>query len=452
MTTKPNILILFSDQHARRFSGCYGHPVVRTPNLDRLASSGLRFEGAVCNSPLCGPSRMALMTGQRVSTIEIWDNNLTLGSDVRTLGHRLNDAGYETALCGRMHFNGADKLHGFHQQLANDPEANASIPNWAAGGEVPEHSLTAEVMAKRPKVGDGYPDDDVAADRAVTFLREHADSEKPWAMVVGFKHPHGPWNAEQRYWDLYDEREIDMPAPMGPADNHPIHERNRRLRQMPEAGYPEEVVRRNRHGYYAVISRMDDKVGQVLDALEASGARENTIVVYISDHGEMLGEHGLWMKSAMFEESIGVPMIFSGPGIPEGTCDKNLSLIDLTATLCDLAGADTKGMDGRSFRCLVDGVGEWDNMSLSEHFATWTDRPLAALRRANYKLIAGYQEAPQLFDLEADPREEKDLAGAPAFAEIRKALADELASIWDAKALHNRIVDSQQTRIRKSAS
>lgn len=446
MNPKPNILVILSDQHSQRYSGCYGHPVVQTPNLDRLASRGLRFDNAYCDSPICVPSRSAFMTGRRVSTLEIWDNNTVLPSDETTLGHRLNDAGYEAVLCGRMHFNGDDKTHGFQAQIAEDPDANASIPNWAAGGEVAGHSLTLETLAKRPKVGNGFPRDDLAGERAAEFIRQRSGNARPWAMVVGFMHPHGPWNAEQEYWDLYNEDDIDLPASESPADSHPIHQRNRRLRQMPADGYPGNIVRRNRHAYYAVISRMDEKVGQILDALETSGQADNTIVVYVSDHGEMLGEHGLWMKSSLFEDSIGVPLIMAGPGIPCGVRNENVVLSNLTATVCDLAGADTAGMEGRSFRCLIDGGGKWDNHALIEYYATWTERPLAALRRDQYKLIASLDEPPQLFDLEEDPKEKSDLTGNPEFAMVLQRLQTELATHWNPQALHAKVLDSQNQR------
>ncbi|MFP4177026.1 MAG: sulfatase-like hydrolase/transferase [Candidatus Brocadiia bacterium] len=442
---KPNILIVLSDQHGRPYSGCYGHPTVQTPNIDRLAERGVRFENAYCDSPLCVPSRSAFITGKRVSTVEQWDNNTVLEPAEPTMGHRLINAGYDAVLCGRMHFNGDDKCHGFRAQIAKDPDANATIPNWAAGGEVPGHDLTD--ISGRPRVGSGVELDDLAESMAIEYIERRSQEESPWAMVVGLKHPHGPWNAEQKYWDMYEEEEIQLPRGENPADDHPIHNRNRRLRNMPEGGFTEEVQRRNRMGYYAVISRMDDKIGNVLDALERSGQMENTVVVYISDHGEMLGEHDLWMKSSLFEESIGVPMIISIPGREAETRTENVTLKDLTATVCDYAGAELGGMDGRSFRGVLDGEVEWDNYMLCEYYATWTDRPLAAFRRDDLKLMAAPEDPVQLFDLARDPGETRDVSSAPEYRDARNELLKELESMWDGEKLWKRVIASQKRRM-----
>jgi len=441
--TRPNLLVILSDQHGRPFSSCYGHPHVRTPNLDRLAARGLRFDNAYCNSPLCVPSRSALMTGKRVSTLGVWDNNTILGSGEPTLGHHLRGAGYDAVLCGRMHFNGDDKLHGFARQIASDPDANASIPEWEAGGRVEGHQL----RSLPADAGSGMALDDTAEEKAISHVRSKEDSDTPWALIVGFKHPHRPWNAEQRFWDLYDEAALDLPGEPGPGDHHPVHDRNRLLRRMLEEGFPEKVIRHARAGYYASISRMDEKVGSILDALDASGQAERTLVVYTSDHGTMLGDHGLWMKSSLFENSAGVPLILAGPGIPNGTRNENVSLMDLTATLTEISGGDPSEMDGRSLTGVIDGTGRWDNYALCEYYATWTDRPMAALRRDHHKIMASVDEAPQVFDLEADPGETRDLSALESCREIRAALSAELAALWNGDGLRRTVLDSQRARL-----
>ncbi len=450
---KPNILILLSDQHAAAFTGCYGHPVVKTPNLDRLAERGVHFDQAYCPSPLCVPSRSAFMTGRRVQDIEIWDNNTRLPSTTRTWAHRLEAAGYETILSGRMHFNGEDKLHGFRAQIADDPDANESIPEWETGGVVPGHNLTLETMARRPTVGPGFERDDRATDAAVKFLQQRADQTTPWAMLVGLMHPHGPWNAEQKYWDLYDPQQVDLPPAPTASDHHPMHERNRRLRGMPPEAYPEDIVRRNRMGYYAVISRMDQKVGAILDALDRTGQRDNTIVVYTSDHGEMLGAHGLWMKSTMFDNSIRVPLVIHHPAQerPGLALNAPVSLLDLTASLCDWAGADTDDLAGSSIDPLLRGEGAvWHNRALVEFYATWTDRPLAAYIRGSLKLIVSLNEAPQLFDLASDPGETRDLAHDPRYAAQREEMRAELAEQWNPEQLNQTVLASQHARLSMS--
>jgi choline-sulfatase len=220
---------------------------------------------------------------------------------------------------------------------------------------------------------------------------------------------------------------------------------------MPPEGFSEETVLRNRHAYYAVISRMDEKLGQVLDALEASGERDNTVVVYTSDHGEMLGGHNLWMKSSMFEDSIRVPLVISWPKElgPARSAAANVSLIDLTATLCELAGADTRDMDGRSFLPLLrNPQADWDNNVLVEFYATWTDRPMAAYRRGDLKLIYSRGEPPQLFDLATDPSETTDLGASPQHAEQVENLSRELLDRWPCNELDQRVLASQAARLK----
>lgn len=447
---RPNLLVVLSDQHGGPFVGAAGHPVVRTPVMDRLAGEGVMFERAYCHSPLCVPSRSAFVTGKTLQRIGVWDNGEHLASSERTLGHRLTEAGYEAVLSGRMHFNGQDKTHGFDRQIALDPDANDTIPDWDAGGKVLGHPFTS--LPAEP--GEGIPKDDRAEAAAIDFLEQRRDGANPWAMIVGFCHPHRPWNAEQRFWDRYPLEEIDMPR-HGPAevDNHPIHARNRELREMPEHGFAEANVRRARAGYYASIARVDEKLGRILDALDKTGQRDNTMVVYTSDHGEMLGDHGLWMKSAFFENSLRVPMIVSLPGRfePGRTVTSNVSLLDLTATLCDAGGADTSDMDGRSILPMLDGepaaARDWPDDVRIEYYATWTDRPVGVYYHGDFKLIYAMDEPPQLFNLRDDPRETRDLSRDPSHSEQLDAMRNALLDDWPVEQLNQGVRQSQRRRL-----
>ena len=446
---RPNLLVVLSDQHGAPFLGAAGHPLVHTPVMNRLAGEGVMFDRAYCHSPLCVPSRSSFVTGKALQHLGVWDNGAILPSKERTIGHRLTEAGYEAVLSGRMHFNGQDKTHGFDRQIADDPDANATIPNWDAGGKVDGHpfqSLPAEV-------GEGISKDDKAEAAALDFIWQRTDAKQPWAMIVGFCHPHRPWNAEQRFWDHYPLDAIDLPQ-HGPreVDEHPIHARNRQLRQMPEDGFSEDAVRRARAGYYACISRVDEKLGHLLDALERSGQRENTIVVYTSDHGEMLGDHGLWMKSSLFENSIRIPMILSMPQRFKAgrTIDANVSLLDLAATLCDAGGADTSGMDGRSLLPMLDNemnaTADWPDDVRVEYYATWTDRPVAVYLRGDFKLIYALDDPPQLFNIREDPLETRDLATDPAHETTHQTMWQALIDNWPAEQLNEHVRVSQRRR------
>jgi choline-sulfatase len=453
---RPNLLVIMSDQHAARWCGFGGDRIVRTPHLNRLAERGVVFENAYCNSPICVPSRMSFLTGRHVQHIGIWDNHTILPSETPTFAHGLMRAGYDVVLNGKMHFRGPDKLHGFRAQLSADPAGDDPgsfpIPRWREGGRVPlrPHIGTALTFGE----GIGKREDYEAEAAAVSYLEDPARRAQPWAMVVGIYAPHPPWQAQREYLDQYRREEIPLPhLPAGYVEHqHPVHRRKRELWQKAE--FPDEMVRGARHTYFALTTRVDDQIGRVLAALERSGQREDTLVVYTSDHGEMLGEHALWNKSSLLEESAHVPMIFSWPGtLTEGRrVAECVSLVDLTATLLDFAGAPRDlPLDGRSLQALASGTDRnWPDEAISELYATWTDRPIAMLRRGRYKLHLSHQERPQLYDLKRDPREFDDLAADPAHATILGELTRRLTSRWDSDRLNQRVLESQDQRLAQS--
>ncbi len=443
-----NILIIMSDQHSARWYGAGGNAVVQTPNLDRLAAQGVCFENAYCNSPLCVPSRMSFLTGRHVQNIGIWDNHTILPSSTPTWMQALRDRGYDVVLSGKMHFCGPDQLHGFRRQLARDIAAkpdvsthgSTPVPRWRDGGRVPGHSLPslpAAVGTSRATTAD-----DAAVDAAVDYIRQ-ADSRRPWALVLGIFAPHRPWTAEPEFWDLYDAADIPLPRLIEgyPAALHPTDQRHRALHQQPE--FDAAAIRHARHGYFACVSRTDMLVGKVMAALDASGQRENTLAAYTSDHGEMLGEHGLWMKSSVHEAAARVPLILSQPKtLPAGTRPgRCVSLVDLTATILRQAGAaDQHQLDGKDLL-----TGSTDE-AFCEHYATWVDRPLAMLRQGDHKLISSLDEPDQLFNVAADPLELRDLSQDPASKEVLARLRARLDELWPAAQLNETVLQSQRAR------
>jgi choline-sulfatase len=449
---RPNILLLLSDQHAARWCGYAGDPTVRTPNLDRLAEGGVVFENAYCNSPICVPSRMSFLTGRHAQNIGIWDNHTILPSEIPTFAHGLTRAGYDVVLNGKMHFRGPDKLHGFRAQLSADPAGDDPgsfpIPRWREGGRVDVGGGTELRFGE----GIGKKEDYECEAAAIKYLEDPARRDQPWAMVVGIYAPHPPWQAQRQYLDQYRLEDVPLPhLPPGYVENqHPVHKRKRELWQKAE--FPEQMVRGARHTYFALTTRVDDQIGRILAALERSGQLEDTLVIYSSDHGEMLGEHALWNKSSLLEESAHVPMILSWPGtFPRSRrVEGCVSLVDLTATLLDLADAPKDmPLDGRSLQALASGGdATWPDEAICELYATWTDRPIAMLRRGRHKLHLSHEEAPQLYDLATDPYEKKDLAKNAAHAEVLRTLTQRLASVWDSSALIRRILESQDRRLR----
>ena len=449
---RPNLLVIMSDEHAPMFSGAYGHSLVQTPHLDRLASEGVLFENAYCNSPLCAPSRMSFMTGRYIHEIETWDNTSTLGSDRVTWAHMMRAVDYDVVLSGKQHFVGPDKLHGFREQLARDIHGEHYHPvfPWSNGTRTApnpwpgiSHAASGETLEIEV--------DDEAEEAALTYLRDPARKEQPWALNASFIAPHFPLVVPQRYWDLYPLDTIDLPnIPSGHLEDlHPVYQRMRRMFGMID--FPEDQTRRARAGYYGLISYLDDKIGRLIEALEETGQRENTVVIYLSDHGEMAGEHGMWRKSNFYEQSSRIPMVISWPGVfPHGRrITEVVSLVDLVATMIDVTGAPCPSpIDGDSLLNLARGEEtDWKDEAFSEYLAHGVDRPMAMLRRGRYKLNYSLDDPPELYDLQEDPGEFSDLGQDPEYADIRGDLRQRLLSHWDPVDLERRVRRSQEERV-----
>ena len=453
---RPNFLIIMSDEHAPMFSGAYGHPLVQTPHLDELANNGVLFENAYCNSPLCVPSRMSFMTGRYIHHIGVWDNTSPLASDAVTWAHLLRAEGYDVVLSGKQHFVGPDKLHGFRAQLARDPHSQNIHPifPWADG----------IVAAERPwpgvdQAGPGttleIEVDDEAEAAALAFLTDPARRAQPWALNVSFIAPHFPLVVPQRYWNMYPPEMVDLPnIPTGHLENqHPVYQRMRKMFGL--ATYPEEALRRARAGYYGLITYLDDKIGRLVDALAETDQLENTVVIYVSDHGEMAGEHGMWRKSNFYEESARIPLVISWPKqLATGRrVTQVVSLVDLVATIIDLAGAPTVGpLDGDSLLPLAQKDTptepvEWKDEAFAEYLAHGVRRPMAMLRRGRFKLNYSLDDPLELYDLVDDPGELHDLANHPDYEAVWESLRARLLSHWNPVELEQRIRQSQTERV-----
>ena len=449
---RPNILLIMSDEHAPMFSGPYGHPLVQTPNMDRLAADGVTFSNAYCNSPLCIPSRMSFMTGRYIHHIGTWDNASPLASDAVTWAHLLRSVGYDVVLSGKQHFCGLDQLHGFCAQLARDLHAELphGLIDWAKGTP-PAARPWGGLQQAGPGTTKEIDVDDLVESQALDYLRDPARKDQPWVLNVSFIAPHFPLVVPHRFFDLYPPDEVDLPEiPPGHLENqHPVYKRMRRMFGLVD--FPEDLVRRGRAGYYGLITYLDEKIGCLLDVLEETGQRDNTLVIYTSDHGEMNGEHGMWRKSNFYEFSARVPLQIALPGhLPAGRrIDEVVSLIDLTATLTDIAGApQVTPMDGESLLPLMQGSAEnWKDEAFSEYLAHGVARPMAMLRRGRYKFNYSLGDPPELYDLWEDANEFHDLAGEQAYRPILEDLKARLLSHWDAVELEQRVRQSQKERL-----
>jgi choline-sulfatase len=462
---RPNILFIMADQLAGPALPFHNHQIVKTPYLTRLAESGVVFDSAYCNSPLCAPSRASMMTGQLPSRIGAYDNAAAFSSDIPTLAHYLRAMGYRTYLAGKMHLVGPDQLHGFEERLTTDiyPADFGWTPNWERPERRPSwyHNMLSVVQAGVCETSNQLDYDEEVAFHAVRKLFDIArdDDERPFCLLVSFTHPHDPFAITRDYWDRYNHDDIDLPTvPPLPVDQLDLH--SRRLRHvcaMDQYEQTGERVTRARHAYYAMISYVDDKVGQLLRALDAAGLRDNTMVLFTSDHGEMLGERGLWYKMNFFEWSARVPLIFHAPGrFAPRRVAAHVSLVDLLPTLVELALAqDDDGpgpdpipaVDGQSLVPLLQGdETDWPNPVLAEMLAEGAVAPCLMIRRDRYKYIFSAPDPEQLYDLVADPNELVNLAGQPEFEEVRKAFKAEIRSRWDPQMLRQRVIESQRRR------
>ncbi len=419
MTERPNLLLIMADQMSAPFVGPWGG-AARTPAIDRLAAEGVVFESAYANSPLCAPSRFAMMAGQRNSRIGAYDNASEFASAIPTFVHYLRAAGYQTSLVGKMHFVGADQLHGFEERLTTDiyPADFGWTPNWLdPDGRFDwwYHNLDSVTFAGVADATNQLDYDDEVGFRTIRKLRDLARTadERPWMLTASFTHPHDPYVARREFWYRYDPDEIPMPTvtqSMVPSDPH-----SERLRHVIGADVTEpspEQVRSARHAYLANCSYIDDWVGQILRTLETHGMDRDTIVVFTSDHGDMLGERGLWYKMCFFETSSRVPLIVRSP---ERFASRRVatlsSLLDVAPTLLDLGGVPIpETFDGYSLVPQLEGDHDPHRMIEGEYLGEGAIAPIVMLRQGRWKYVFSEPDGEQLYDLDADPNELMSLA------------------------------------------
>lgn len=459
----PNILLIMADQLAPQALPCHGHTIVKAPHISALANGGTLFESAYANFPLCAPSRASLLTGRYASAVGVWDNATELAAGVPTMAHYLRAAGYSAILCGKMHFIGPDQLHGFSERLVTDiyPSNFAWTPDWTEG---PRNRPTGINMRAVTESGACVRSLQIDYDEEVEFFAAQKiydlvrfTEKQPFFLTVSFTHPHSPFVAKQEYWDRYRHCEIDMPA-VPPIALEQQDEMSRWLHYAHGGDLDEvgpEHVRKARHAYYAMVSYIDDKVGRLLATLAEVGLDKSTIVVFTSDHGEMLGERGAWYKQYFFEWSARVPMIVAGPGLASGRrVAAPVSLVDLLPTFLELAApARTVGpvhaIAGASLLPVLTGAEQpmlAERSVISEYTGEGACAPCRMIRSQSMKLIYTHGHPDQLFDLASDPQEVRNVADEPKHAATRARLKAELLADWDPDRIHERVLQSQRER------
>ncbi|CAN5490605.1 choline-sulfatase [soil metagenome] len=443
---RPNILFICSDQHTPRVMGAYGDRIIATPNLDALAAEGCRFDSFYCNNPVCCPSRMSLMTGRYSFQCESITNQSVLDSRIPTLAHIAVRGGYHAVLAGKMHFNGPDQRHGFLER----PMGEASTLGLLNGGDrKPAEPKYVRWLGNcsRPEPlfytgagGNALADYDLAVTSATEgWLDGYAkagDVAPPFFLTVGFLLPHCPYIAPRKVYDKYDGR---VTAPHLARDQldalHPHHKDFRKYIQLddvPPANFDRAAV-----AYYGLTDQLDQNVGRIFDSLNRNGLWENTIVIYTSDHGEMLGQHGRWHKESFYEDSVRVPFVVRHPSqkMPASVA-AHCSLVDLMPTLCEWMGVKPPpGLDGTSLVPILAGAAADPNRTVkAETYTFWhTHKPGLSsnrmVRRGPWKLCYyGAYDAYELFNLVDDPEETNDVSRSPGNEAIVRELRAEIFS------------------------
>jgi choline-sulfatase len=452
----PNIMILMADQLTPRALAAYGGRVAKTPTLDRLARDGVVFENAYCNSPLCAPSRYAFMSGQLPSATGGYDNAAEFAADTPTFAHYLRAAGYLTVLSGKMHFCGADQLHGFEERLTTDiyPADFGWTPDWTRPGERLDWYHDMESVARAgPCVRSNQLDFDeevIFAARQRVFDLARGQDVRPFCMVVSLTHPHDPFTIAEPWWSRHVDEEIDRPrTPAGKAPDDPHSVRLRTVIGLEEQPVGDAQIHSARRAYYGACAFVDDGFGRILNALAETRLADDTIVIVIADHGEMLGERGLWYKMNFFDPACRIPMIVHAPvRFAAGRVEASVSLVDILPTLLDLAGVSpdlAAPIAGRSLKPHLEGAPGPDGV-VGEYLAEGAIAPLVMLRRGSWKFVHCPADPDQLYDLDADPEELRNLAADPAHSGVVAEFTTEVVERWSLPLLHEQVLASQRRR------
>ena len=477
--SRPNIVYIQSDQHNPAVIGAYGDDVVETPNLDRLAATGAIFTGAYCGSPICVPSRTALVTGRYPYETEVWTNDQILSSAIPTYAHSLGAAGYDPVQIGRMHYNGVDQLHGFSRRYVGDhspnyPGSPRSVDHGQLHGTAGPARVSLEASGRGQSAYEVH--DEYVTQSAVDYINNKGITKRsglddtPLCLSIGLMLPHQPFVARAVDYDKYEGR-VGMPSvPAEPIENcHPYIQWWRERTGIVEVS--EQEIMRSRIAYWALCDRTDQLIGEILDALDANGYMDNTLIIYTSDHGEQIGEHGLWWKQTFYEDAARVPAIVSWQGrIAEGrVVDTPIDQFDLAATMLHAAGAQQLPQShGISVIDLINEPenAEWKEAVFSEYCMNDSSvgsgmsanlggadvhaRPGGVqnrmVRSGDWKLNYYHGFEPQIFNLAEDPQELNDRAQDPSCKGVRDELMDRVLDGWDPDhiASRMRILKSEQ--------
>jgi choline-sulfatase len=461
VTDAANMIFFMSDNHARSMLGAYGHPVVQTPVLDRIAARGVRFDNAYCASPLCCPSRAALATGRYPHQTGYWDNAIAYDGRVPSWHHRLREGGVTVTSVGKLHYRSGEDDNGFSEEIIpmhiiEGKGALMGLLRATSEGAPPRKAMRG--IYEQSGVGEAdyqHYDRDITRHAIDWLRREGTKRDRPWVLFVSYASPHPPFAVPARLYDRYPLDQMLLPVHYT-ADIRPNHPAIVHLRETSffEAPFDEDLVRRTVAGYCGLVTHVDEQIGAVMAAAEELDLLSSTRILYTSDHGEAAGNHGLFGKAMMYEAALAVPLIVAGPGIPQGQCvGQFVSHVDLFPTLCEAMGvalADTDAdLPGLSLWPAIGGR-ESERLGFAEFHSHPSRTGEFMLRDGSDKLIYHVGMASQLFDLSLDPLEINDLVpGGHADARLA-VLEGKLREIVDPEAVDARAKADQRTAIERN--
>ncbi|WP_415755120.1 choline-sulfatase [Pseudomonas leptonychotis] len=454
---RPNILFIMADQMAAPILPLHdAASPIQMPNLMRLAADAVVFDAAYCNSPLCAPSRFTLVSGQLPSKIGAYDNAADFPADVPTYAHYLRRLGYRTALSGKMHFCGPDQLHGYEERLTSD--IYPADYGWAVNWDEPDvraswyHNMSS-VLQAGPCVRTNQLDfDEEVVFKAQQYLYDHVRSagEQPFCLTVSMTHPHDPYTIPAEFWDLYRDEDIPLPRQhIDQAEQDPHSQRLMKVIDLWDKPLPAQKIKDARRAYFGACSYIDSNIGKLLKTLEACNLSDNTIIVFSGDHGDMLGERGLWYKMHWFEMAARVPLLVHAPKqFAARRVSQNVSTMDLLPTLVELAGGtlqDDLPLDGRSLLAHLEGHQGHDEV-IGEYMAEGSISPLMMIRQGDWKFIYSQLDPLLLFNLRHDPQERENLAESAEHQGLLADFINQAQARWDMPAIHQATLASQRRR------
>ena len=451
-----NTVIILSDEHNRDVLGCYGDDIAKTPSLDKLARDGVRFTSAYANSPVCVPSRASFATGRYPHQINAWDSVSPYDGSIKGWGSRLLDAGHEVFSIGKLHFRRTEDNNGFSQEIL--PIHVHKGVGWLSSLlRNPPTPMDSDDMAISIGAGESVYtlyDRDVTQ-RACEWIEQAAenDFDKPWILYIGLVAPHFPLIAPDTFFHLYDNANIPPPRQYAESERprHPVLDALRASCNY-DRGFDEKKVQIARQAYYGLCSFMDDNVGKIINTIEASGLQDTTRIIYSSDHGDNIGNRGLWGKSVMYEDSVAIPLIIKGPDIPSNEIVKTpVSLVDLHPTLMAFVNEplhpEDDDLPGQSLMDIIKHP-DHDRSVFSEYHDWGSITGMFMLRKGDWKVICYPGYASQLFNLNNDPYEQLDLAANGKYKDVLDWMEAELSKIGNIESVNDKAFADQAIKIR----